>query len=151
MVLGDGALGYAILDGVFDLGNIRAHDIAEAWIKHTTKHIGVEAIEFDQIAFELDSACAHDPDLAWEIIKIIADMYQHEDISENRQNDYSRIILENLASGPLEDLLTYHGKNVISKIEIEAAANDKICWLLKKVWRNEIDQQVWDRIQRISC
>jgi hypothetical protein len=56
-------------------------------------------------------------------------------------------VLANLAAGPLEDLLVYHGPAVIERVEALAAEDTAVSQLLSGVWRNAIREDVWQRIQ----
>ena len=52
-----------------------------------------------------------------------------------------------MRKGPLEDLLVYHGPDVIDKIEALATSDPEFRGLLGGVWRNKIREDVWERIQ----
>ncbi|HTP26247.1 MAG TPA: hypothetical protein VMK12_11375 [Anaeromyxobacteraceae bacterium] len=58
-------------------------------------------------------------------------------------------LLAILAAGPLEDLLVYHGPEVIERIENLSRNDDKFRQLLFGVWRNEIDSSTWNRLEAI--
>ena len=58
-------------------------------------------------------------------------------------------VLSNLAAGPLEDLLVYQGPAAIEGIEALARRDTRFCRLLAGVWRNQIRQDVWDRVQAL--
>jgi hypothetical protein len=58
-------------------------------------------------------------------------------------------VLANLAAGPLEDLLLYQGPAVIERVEALAARDERFRQLLASVWRNDIQQDVWDRVQAL--
>lgn len=52
-----------------------------------------------------------------------------------------------LAAGPLEDLLAKHGPKFIDRIEQSAREDERFNWLLGGVWRNEMADEVWGRVQ----
>ena len=52
-----------------------------------------------------------------------------------------------LAAGPLEDLLSFHGKEFIERVEKEAKTNPAFAHLLGGVWQSNMSVDVWDRIQ----
>jgi hypothetical protein len=80
----------------------------------------------------------NDPEMAWSIIKIMWKL------------DSSEKILANIAAGPLEDLLVYHGEKFIDRVE-EAAQNDPIFKkMLGAVWQNAIPDDVWNRIKAVA-
>jgi hypothetical protein len=54
-----------------------------------------------------------------------------------------------LGAGPIEDLLSEWGHRVIDRIEDAAQTEPRVVYALSCVWRNDIDEAVWDRIQRI--
>lgn len=86
----------------------------------------------------LDEVCDRDPERCWQLIERIL------------EHDSSDFIIGNLAAGPLEDLLCRHGPQVIEAIERAALNCQKIRVLLSGVWRNVIDEDVWDRIQTLK-
>jgi hypothetical protein len=61
--------------------------------------------------------------------------------------DQSNTTYENLSAGPLENLLSSHGQAVIDRIEKEAATNPNFRRLLGGVWKNGIDDAIWQRVQ----
>ena len=81
--------------------------------------------------------CRHEPALALQVIRDIL----HRDSSDK--------VVENLAAGPLEDLLVYHGPDVIDEIEALAAGDPEFRCLLGGVWRNKIRDDVWERVQAL--
>ena len=87
---------------------------------------------------QLDSLCYRSPDEAWKIILEILE------ISDNE------FVLSNLAAGPLEDLLVYHGENLISQMQAEANNNIKFKNLLQQVWQNRMSDELWVKIQKIA-
>jgi hypothetical protein len=58
-------------------------------------------------------------------------------------------VLANLAAGPLEDLLVYHGPVIIDRVEALATGDPAFQRLLSGVWRNRIREDVWERIQAL--
>jgi len=70
-------------------------------------------------------------------------------IQEVRRRDSSSRVLANLAAGPLEDLLVYHGADVIDRVEALAAADPAFRQLLAGVWQNAIRGDVWQRIRAL--
>lgn len=78
------------------------------------------------------------PALVWESILTIVEL------------DSSPNIIDNLAAGPLEDLLVYHGSSYIDKMEILARQNPVFTRLIKGVWKNAIPQDIWVRVNAIQ-
>lgn len=83
----------------------------------------------------LSGLTRNDPDAAFDVILSIL------------AADDSDVIEANLAAGPLEDLLGYHGPAYIDRIEGEAARNPRFRHLLGGVWQNAMTDEVWVRVQ----
>lgn len=58
--------------------------------------------------------------------------------------------LGNLAAGPIEDLLSFHGNDFIERVETEAKINPKFAWLLGGVWQHTMTDEIWSRIQSVG-
>jgi hypothetical protein len=86
---------------------------------------------------ELDALCDSDPSLGLQEILLILSM------------DSSEFNTAHLSAGPLEDLLVRHGVQVISGIELEAQRNPAFRKMLQGVWENDIDEDVWNRLQAL--
>ena len=71
----------------------------------------------------------------WKVINLIV----------NKSNEQS--VIGNLAAGPLEDLIHYHGKQFIDRIETEARKNPLFRHLLGGVW-NSGPSELWSRIEK---
>jgi hypothetical protein len=54
-----------------------------------------------------------------------------------------------LAAGPLEDLLATVGPKYIDRVEQLARRDPKFNWLLGGVWKNNMTDEVWERVQAI--
>jgi hypothetical protein len=85
---------------------------------------------------KLDEYCEREPDRAFALILAIARLTDNE------------FVLDNLAAGPLESLLARNGRVVIDDIEREVVRNDKLRELLQGVWRNVIEESVWQRVEK---
>ena len=79
-------------------------------------------------------AAQNDPELCWRLIQAVV------------AHDSDEHVIAALAAGPMEDLLRHHGSIFIERIEDKAAQNPLFRNLLRGVWRNEIAQDVWDRV-----
>jgi hypothetical protein len=77
------------------------------------------------------------PELAWQLILEIL------------RRDNSSGVLEDLSAGLLEDLLVYHGKAMIDRVEAEARSNPLFAKLLGGVWQNEMPDHIWRRVQAV--
>jgi hypothetical protein len=61
--------------------------------------------------------------------------------------DLTQEQLELLAAGPLETLLAHHGEAFIERVEREAQNNPRFNHLLGGVWRHEMPEEIWQRVQ----
>ncbi|MGQ0836764.1 MAG: DUF6869 domain-containing protein [Gammaproteobacteria bacterium] len=58
-------------------------------------------------------------------------------------------VFGNLAAGPLEDLLVNHGPQIIERIEQQARLDPSFAALLGGVWKNDIRDDVWTRVEQL--
>jgi Family of unknown function (DUF6869) len=63
--------------------------------------------------------------------------------------DSSDPIMEVLAAGPLEDLLSRHGREVGDQLVRVAAANPTFRKLLGGVWRGSIADEIWRKVEEL--
>lgn len=82
----------------------------------------------------MDELIEQFPREALEVIKLILEA------------DTSGEVVGALAAGPIEDLLSRHGVEIIDAIENEAINNPKFNYALGGVWRSESVPEVWDRV-----
>ena len=75
-----------------------------------------------------------DPERAWRIIHAI------------RAQGGTDEVLANLAAGPLEDLMVYHGPAFIERVETLSRQDAQFRKLLGAVWRNDMTDDVWRRL-----
>jgi hypothetical protein len=87
--------------------------------------------------YTMFDACTEDPEVAWLAIL---------EISRRELTDEQKSLL---AGGPLETLLAWHGSDFIDRIETEAKNNSIFNHLLGGVWRQDMPDEIWDRIQKI--
>jgi hypothetical protein len=119
-------------------------DLVAAWLKyhellersgdlagHTT--VGDE---FIWAIHRLDDMVREAPEECWRLVM---------ELVVRAQSDYQ---LASLAAGPLEDLLAQHGGEFIERVEVAAAKNDRFRETLIGVWRNEIPEDVWVRVEK---
>ena len=111
-----------------------------AWIRY--QHIyGSKTEEVDELEWamiELWDLCREAPESAWSaILEIIS-------------KDHSDQILSDVAAGPMEDLLAYHGALVIDRVESCARSNPSFERMLGNVWKNAISDDVWNRVKAIA-
>lgn len=116
-------------------------ELAQAWIRRyeiVQKH-GDNSHEakatFDDFERFTD-AVRHDPERAWAAILIVV---------KSTNNEF---VLENLAAGPLENLLVEHGDAFVDRIEYQAG-NEQFRWLLRGVWGERVAPSIWVRIEQV--
>jgi len=80
--------------------------------------------------------CDEEPETAWQTILEI--------LKKGVTDDQKAL----LAAGPLENLLVWHGKAFIDRVEQQAKINDRFNDLLGGVWRREMPQEIWERIEK---
>ena len=83
---------------------------------------------------KLFQASQSDPDLCLKLILAVL------------QADQSDRVLEQLAAGPMEELLVHHGAEVIDRVETRAGIDPVFRDMLGGVWRSQIARDVWVRI-----
>ena len=86
--------------------------------------------------FDIDDLCDESPNDAWVImLKIL-------EITDDPK------VLQVLSAGLLEDLLSIHPEKIIDYVESEAEKNPKFKDLLKGVWKSDIPDNIWNRVQK---
>lgn len=88
---------------------------------------------------ELERLVAEDPPHAWAVILCLLNLANDDETA-----------LANLAAGPLETLLARHGRMLIERVETAAKSNPQFRELLGGIWRNAIEEPVWERIQALA-
>ena len=119
---------------------VERHRLVLTWIEHVKKHCETGRVP-DSTFWAVEKLWEirdNDPDLCWELILEILSV------------DQSPAVIENLAAGPLEDLLDKHGPRVIDRVEAQAKTNPLFKDLLGGVWRSTIAQPIWDRVQAVA-
>ena len=78
------------------------------------------------------------PEKAWEYILFAA-----------RDPRFSDRHVGVMAAGALEDLLSYHGLAFIDRVEHEAKTDNRFAWMLGGVWRFQMSDEIWSRVQAV--
>ncbi|MBW8369581.1 MAG: hypothetical protein K0M66_01165 [Thiobacillus sp.] len=115
-------------------------DLAKRWISYWEHSEGTLAPEDSDANTMLDGLVRDDPETCWQTILAIL---------EKIEADPSIKQFQVLAAGPLEDLLTEHGPNIIAKVELQARRDPKFNFLLGGVWQNAMNNDIWSRVQAI--
>ncbi|MDB5812145.1 MAG: hypothetical protein JWN94_4267 [Betaproteobacteria bacterium] len=113
-------------------------ELAKAWIAYWQHQLETDAYGKADAGFEVDRLAREEPETAWPVI--LAILRSIDAIPSSR-------LFQVLAAGPLEDLLSEHGKRFIARIEAEAEHNPKLKLLLGGVWKNEMSEHGWTRVQ----
>jgi len=98
--------------------------------------------EYDSLFWAFDKMCELERDRPEECLIVV--------LSILREQKDDMHVLANLAAGPLENLLAYHGALLIDKIELLSRENPDFCNLLGGVWKNRISDDVWARVKASS-
>ena len=59
--------------------------------------------------------------------------------------------LGQIAAGPLEHLLGWHGEKFITQVEQQAGADPKFARMLTGAWKYRMSDEVWARVQAIQA
>jgi hypothetical protein len=113
-------------------------ELVDGWVAHYEKGPQRQDDDFFwafQCASEL---CSDEAELGFEFVL------------KTLEKDLSQKALGALAAGPLEDVLAYHGPNVIERVEIESRTNPKFRHLLGGVWQNKMSAEIWRRVLRAA-
>lgn len=87
---------------------------------------------------ELGRLCEEEPVHAWRVIEAMIERSADEDT------------LKMLGVGPIEDLVSERGAEVIELIERSAMAEPKIAVCLSAMAQSTTPEPVWQRIQRLT-
>ena len=90
----------------------------------------------DEQAMEDVVYCQEYPELVWQAI------------FEVLQRDLTADEKGELAVGPLEELLYFHGADFIDRVELAAQQHPQFNHLLGGVWRAEMPLEIWERVQK---
>lgn len=102
-------------------------DVVQYWLEQSQRPDG-DVTLYDVVHYE--------PEIAWPaILQILTNELTEDQIAV-------------LAAGPLEDLLGVHGLQFIDRIEREAEQNSRFNHLLGGVWKNQMTQDIWERVQK---
>lgn len=116
-----------------------AVSIAGDWIKYhrLPKREKESSPSFDAW-IRLNDLVQNDPEAAWRIIQEIVRL------------DQTDLILANIAAGPVEDLLSYHGPQFIDRIEELARRDPSVKKMLGAVWRHGMAEGLWKRLKAVA-
>lgn len=110
--------------------------LARAWILFTL--CDADTKEYENAFWIFDRIIEMTEENPEEVFELILDILK---------KDNSIRIIQNLAAGPLENLLVYHGEKFIERIEKLAKRDPDFKMLLGGVWQNNISNNIWQRLQ----
>lgn len=123
---------------LIDMDEKELDTLVRAWVElHHTPDICPDYEGNVWVLESISNITIQDPELLWRFIKKIL------------LCDVNEYILANLAAGPLEDLMVYHGDDFIERVE-KLANTDKIFRrTLGGVWKSSIPEHIWNRIRAV--
>lgn len=118
-------------------GNLERAKLIEAYRVLATETDGTSVYEENFWAFEcMDTIVSEKPELAFDLI--VSALTRFSEANE----------ISILAAGPLENLVQFHGGQMIDRIEREAASNEQFRFLLSGIWgETSVKPEIWRRIQ----
>lgn len=92
-----------------------------------------------------------EPQLTWDTIMLVVKAFSEADFySETKTKTEAQKVCGQLAAGPVEELLSYHGPDYIERFESEARLDRRMAWVLGGVWQAEMSDDIWDRVRHVS-
>ncbi|GAB3035591.1 hypothetical protein GCM10027285_18490 [Oleiagrimonas citrea] len=110
--------------------------LMECWLL-SQSNIPTTADDHVWAEWELSDLASDDPEKAWECI-----LYA---VPDTRFSDHLGL----LAAGVLKNLLSYHGPDFIDRVEHQAKVDPKFAWTLGGVWRFQMSDEIWHRVQAV--
>jgi len=131
--------------------NPTASELAQHWIaSRRVDAAGIIEVEGGHLAdFLRDEAPQEEPQLAWDAILLVLRTYREADFYSDTPTEAQQVCGV-LSAGPIEDLLSFHGGRFISQAEEEAALDRRIAWALGGVWKFQMTDEVWNRVQKVA-
>ena len=119
------------------MGEIELNRIVDAWVAGQEAEGATPEHEANWWAVSqvMDWALEGEAESLWQFILLAY------------KRDISDMVVAVLAAGPVEDLLAKHGPDYIGRVERLARVDEKFNRLLGGVWRNNMTDEVWGRVQ----
>lgn len=111
--------------------------LMECWLASQSEDLETKQ-ENDWAFMEPAEEARDNPEKAWEYILFAV-----------RDTRFSSANLGVLAASALEDLLSYHGAAYIDRVEHEANTDPRFAWMLGGVWKFQMSDEVWNRVQAV--
>ena len=90
-----------------------------------------------------------EPNLTWDTALLVVRSYNETDFFAEHKTEAQKVCGQ-LAAGPIEDLLSFHGERFIDKFEDEARQDRRMAWVLGGVWQFKMTDDIWNRVQRAA-
>jgi len=117
--------------------NTPLKQLSEEWLNNLGTSEGFPNNEASLLAFEEVCYLAeHHPERAWQFILIAIDEFKSNEEKLNQ-----------IAASPLEDLLNFHGENIIGLVEKEASNNPVLSNMFCSMYKGKINSEIWNKIQ----
>ena len=108
---------------------------ANAWITHRFAPAGSPEYNASAWATDTYDFLYEDPQTLWLLILAV------------HRKDQSPRVQGLLSAGMVENLLSMHGDKFIDRIEAEARTDPSFAKLLGGVWKSQMSDQQWERVQ----
>ena len=109
------------------------------WLGNIGEKSGFPSSEKSLIAFDkINEIVESGADSAWVIIETGIEIYGDDEYR-----------LGQIAAGPLEDALSFHGAVLIEWVEKKAQTNEALLKMLGMLYKFQMSDQVWKRVQRL--
>ena len=116
--------------------NYNEEKLIRHWIRyHEFEEYSPERKEYFWAEIKINDYIETDPELAWKLLLNIL------------SRDINQRAIGLLAAGPLEDLLSDYGPQLIDRVEKEARINPKFRIALTGVWQGGMTDDIWKRVQ----
>lgn len=110
-------------------------DLARNYLAYFLNEGAIEAVEFRAVE-TMWRLCREDAKLAFRVIWVIVNLV---DADNNKALSF-------LGTGPLEDLINFHGNDVLGLLIEAARENSNFCVALSCVWKGALHEQSRDRL-----
>lgn len=87
-----------------------------------------------------------EPELTWDTIILVVKSYNDADFYDEAATE-AQEVCGLLAAGPVEDLLSYHGRDFIDRFENEARLDRRMAWVLGGAWQFKMSDEIWKRVR----
>ncbi|WP_262691019.1 DUF6869 domain-containing protein [Kordiimonas aestuarii] len=112
--------------------------LAKNYLAYFLNDGAIDATEFRAVE-TMWRLCREDAKIAFRMIWVIVNMIE----ADNNK------ALSFLGTGPLEDLLNFHGDEVLGLLIEAARENSNFCVALSCVWKNALHEHTWSQLAEV--